>query len=145
MPKEKQTVQPKPPQMEKPAKAKTSVAAESPSPVNAPKTAPPKVKQAVAEVKTAQTPPENFAAKFRGKLKSMLTAANTKRRTRVEDNMNKIVKYAREIQKITNDDVERLIKVSDRQALRYLKKLVNQGKLIRFGVKKNTFYKPIKK
>jgi len=38
--------------------------------------------------------------------------------------------------------VERITGVKDAQATRYLEKLVKQGKLVRFGKKRNTFYKP---
>jgi len=87
----------------------------------------------------------SFTVQFRKKLKQLLGKANQKRQDRAQANMDKIIKYARETQKVTNNDVEKLINISDRQALRYLKKLIKQGKLIKFGKKKNTFYKPVNK
>ena len=41
------------------------------------------------------------------------------------------------------NEVEKLTGVKDAQATNYLNILVKQGKLIRFGKKKNIFYKPI--
>ena len=79
---------------------------------------------------------------FLEKLKEQLGFANEKRRQKVKQNLDKVMEYAKEKQKITNDEVERITGVKDRQALKYLKILVKQGKLVRFGKKRNTFYKP---
>ncbi len=87
----------------------------------------------------------NFKKEFRSKLRNLLQIANQKRSETIEENLKKIYEYARETEKITNDDVERLTGVSDRQALRYLKILVKRGKLSRFGTRKNICYKPILK
>jgi len=53
------------------------------------------------------------------------------------------LKYAREQGQITNDGAEKLTGVKDTQAANYLSELVRQGKLVRFGYKRNTFYKPL--
>jgi len=86
-----------------------------------------------------------FAVKFKNKLKDLLQIANQKRSQKIQDNLEKIMAYAREKQKITNDEVERITNVGDKQATRYLKILVKQSHLMKFGTYKNTFYKPIKK
>ncbi|MBU4257011.1 DUF977 family protein [Patescibacteria group bacterium] len=62
----------------------------------------------------------------------------------MQKNLNNIMEYARETQKITNNDVERITKVKHTQSSKYLKMLVKQGLLVKFGKTKNTFYKPIK-
>ncbi len=76
-------------------------------------------------------------------LKDKLLAANRKRREKAAASLEMIMSYTREHGKITNDEVERLVKVKDRQALNYLSELVKQGRLVRFGTKKNTFYKAV--
>ena len=90
-------------------------------------------------------PPVSFTARFLDKLKELRQQANQKRRENMEKNLAQIMDYARETQKVTNDDVERITGVSDRQALNYLKKLVKADKLVRLGKKRNIFYKPVKK
>jgi len=82
---------------------------------------------------------------FLDKLKELRQKANAKRRENIEKNLKKIMAYAAETQKVTNNEVERLTGVSDRQALNYLSILVKRGDLVRFGKQKNNFYKPIKK
>jgi len=47
--------------------------------------------------------------------------------------LEKILQIAREKGEITNDDVEKLLRVSDKTATRYLNELVREGKLKRLG------------
>jgi hypothetical protein len=47
--------------------------------------------------------------------------------------LEKILQLAKEKGEITNDDVERLLRVSDKTATRYLNELVREGKLKRLG------------
>jgi predicted HTH transcriptional regulator len=47
--------------------------------------------------------------------------------------LEKILQLVREKGEITNDDVERLLRVSDKTATRYLNELVREGKLKRLG------------
>jgi len=82
---------------------------------------------------------------FLDKLKELRTKANQARTEKKEDNLKKILAYAREHNRITNDEVEKITGVRDDQATEYLNILVKQGKLVRFGKTKNTFYMPIKK
>ena len=76
------------------------------------------------------------------KLKQQLKTANEKRLKKKQENLEKIMACARQKQKITNQLAQRLTHVSRKQAERYLEVLVGQGKLVRFGKTKNTFYKP---
>ncbi len=86
----------------------------------------------------------DFASRFRNKLKQLLGMANQKRQAKAQANLDKIIKYAKEKQKVTNNDVERITGVKDAQATRYLEKLVKQGRIVKFGKTSNTFYKPVK-
>ena len=81
---------------------------------------------------------------FLDKLKELRGRANTVRHKHVEENLKKIIEYADRTQKVTNDDVERLTGVKHRQAVNYLNTLVKDKKLMKFGSKSNTFYKPVK-
>jgi predicted HTH transcriptional regulator len=47
--------------------------------------------------------------------------------------LEKILQLARKKGEITNDDVEKLLRVSDKTATRYLNELVREGKLKRLG------------
>lgn len=82
--------------------------------------------------------------KFKDKLKEFRQKANQKRKEKMEKNLEKIMQYAWEKQKVTNNEVEKLTGVGDKQAERYLKILVKKRKLVKFGKTKNTFYKPVK-
>jgi hypothetical protein len=88
---------------------------------------------------------EDFVIRFKKKLTDLLALANQTRQDQVEKNLKTIMQYAYEHQKVTNDDVERITGVKHVQAADYLKTLTRQGKLVKFGKTKNTFYKPIKK
>lgn len=85
-----------------------------------------------------------FKTKFKNKLFELRKLANQKRFEKVEKNLEKIMQYAMEKQKITNNEVEKLTGIGDKQAERYLKILVKKRKLVKFGKTKNTFYKPVK-
>jgi len=82
---------------------------------------------------------------FLDKLKELRQKANLARQKNKQGNLEKIMAYANEKQKITNDDVEKLTGVKDDMATIYLNELTKKGLLMRFGQKKNIFYKPIKK
>ncbi len=87
---------------------------------------------------------ESFMAKFYNKLAELRIIANQKKKEKMQKNLDNIMEYARETQKVTNNDVERITKVKHAQSTKYLKMLVKQGLLVKFGKTKNTFYKPIK-
>ncbi|MDP3043573.1 MAG: hypothetical protein Q8N21_04170 [bacterium] len=87
---------------------------------------------------------ESFMIKFYNKLAELRIIANQKKKEKMQKNLDNIMEYARETQKVTNNDVERITKVKHAQSTKYLKMLVKQGLLVKFGKTKNTFYKPIK-
>jgi hypothetical protein len=82
-------------------------------------------------------------ARLKAMLMDKLRAAWQKKQEKIAASLEMIMAYAREQGKVTNDEVEKLVKVKDRQALRYLTMLCKQGRLVRFGTKKNTFYKAV--
>ncbi len=104
----------------------------------------------LAEVKNKsdQSPPEkqkkSFMSDYLKKLSEFRLKANAKRTAKKEKNLETIMEYAERKNRITNDDIQKLTRVSDIQAQRYLKTLIKKGRLIKFGKTKNTFYKPIK-
>lgn len=69
----------------------------------------------------------------------MLTVVRARKAERLE----KIMEMAREKRVITNDDVEKLLKVSNATATRYLNALVLAGRLRRFGARKHEKYESI--
>ena len=56
------------------------------------------------------------------------------------ENKQKILKFLRESGKVTNNDVEKLIKVSDSTATRYLDDLEKDGKVEQIGETGNAVY-----
>lgn len=85
-----------------------------------------------------------FMVKFLEHMGIIGKDANLKRKENVEKNLELIIKEAWKTEKITNDDVERVTGVRDRQALNYLKELVKRGKLRRFGDGAGVYYKPLR-
>ena len=66
----------------------------------------------------------------------MLTVVRARKAERLE----KVVALAREKKVITNDDVEKLLKVSDATATNYLRELVKTDRLKRSGTDGGTKY-----
>ena len=78
------------------------------------------------------------------KLSSLLATARNLIQTRRNQKLEKIVAFAlnqkAKGKSVTNDEVEKLLHVSDRSASRYLNVLVKQGRLKVSGVKKGATY-----
>jgi predicted HTH transcriptional regulator len=66
-------------------------------------------------------------------LRQLWQKALEKIRERKSKRLEKILQLASKKGEITNDDVEKLLHVSDRAASRYLNELVRQGRLKRIG------------
>lgn len=65
--------------------------------------------------------------------RELLKIARAKIQTKKQQNFEKILKLFDTKEKITNDDVEKELKCSDRSAARYLEALVKQGRIKRIG------------
>lgn len=63
-------------------------------------------------------------------------------RKRKQERLEKIVQMSIEKRIITNNDVEKLLKVSDASATNYLRELVLAGRLKKSGVRASTRYEP---
>ncbi len=85
-----------------------------------------------------------FMTQFLDKLKEFRGVANEKRAEIMKKNLDTVMEFAALTRKVTNDDVERITGVNDSQAQRYLKKLVEDGKLTRFGKTSGIYYRPTK-
>jgi hypothetical protein len=92
---------------------------------------------------TAETRPHqpSFEEQLKSYRRTIIVKAHAKRRERVEENIKKIMAFTRENGRITNDGVERLIGVKDSRAGQYLKKLIKEKKLVRFGAGRKIHYK----
>ena len=103
-------------------------------------------KKTLSEIKERPEPKEekNFISQYLRKLTEFRAQANQKRSSQVEANLEVIMNFAGQKQKITNNDVEKLTGVKHAQATRYLSKLAKKKLLIKFGTKSNIFYKPTK-
>jgi len=90
----------------------------------------PEVKE--SQIETRETPPAAPTPQP-PLLRQLWQKALEKIRERKSKRLEKILQLAKEKGEITNDDVEKLLHVSDRAASRYLNELVKQGKLKRIG------------
>ena len=76
----------------------------------------------------------------RGFIKSLLIKAQAKIQFNKQKKLDKMIQLAQKKQIITNDDVQKLLYVSDATATRYLVKLVEQGRLSRIGSPRDAKY-----
>jgi hypothetical protein len=91
---------------------------------------------------TPQAPQTQSSAQFNqtGFVKSLLIKAQAKIQFNKQRKLNKIMVFAQKKKIITNDDVQKLLYVSDATATRYLVKLVVQGRLARAGNPRDAKY-----
>tara|TARA_B100001971_G_C18258868_1_gene584756 strand:- start:2821 stop:3117 length:297 start_codon:yes stop_codon:yes gene_type:complete len=66
------------------------------------------------------------------------------RSSRKEENKKKIVEYLKKNQKITNNEVEKLVSVSDSTATDYLQELEEEGKIEQQGKEGRSVYYQLK-
>ena len=69
-----------------------------------------------------------------------LEEVNDSRRNKIEDDKEKIVKKIESEGRITNDDVQQLLRVSDATATRRLQELEDEDEIEQRGKGKNTYY-----
>lgn len=74
--------------------------------------------------------------------KSFLAKALEKIQFKKRAKLDKIMKFAQDKKSITNDQVEKLLHISDATATRYLSELVKQSRLKRTGLAQNPRYEP---
>ena len=86
----------------------------------------------VPALQSTQPNPRSF-------LQKALDAIQFRKRAKLE----KIVKYAEQKRSITNDQAEKLLRISDAPAPRYLSQLVKEGRLKRTGPAGNARYEPM--
>jgi Fic family protein len=68
-----------------------------------------------------------------GFIRALLVKANAKLHSNRQKKLDNLMLMAQKKRIITNDDVQKLLRVSDATATRYLVKLVEQGRLARAG------------
>ncbi len=117
------------------------VAEPSPMPAPpAPEPSAPSVSVAVPPPAPASEPSQSSQKPRKASSKNrMLEVVRARRAERLE----KIVQLAREKRVITNDDVQKLLLVSDSTATRYLNSLVVQVRLRRVGAPGHQHYEPL--
>ena len=71
---------------------------------------------------------------------SSLDKANAARLKKKEEAKEKVLELLNKQGKITNDEVEKMLGVSDSTAQRYLQELVKEGEITQQGEKKGIFY-----
>ena len=91
---------------------------------------------------TPQAPQSQSSAQFdqAGFVKSLLIKAQAKIQFNKQKKLEKIIALAQKKKIITNDDVQKLLYISDATATRYLVKLVQQGRLVRAGNPRDAKY-----
>lgn len=76
-------------------------------------------------------------------IKNLLLKAKEMIQFRKRAKLEKILVLAGEKGKITNNDIEKLLHVSDATATRYLSQLVKEGRLKRVGTPERARYEPL--
>lgn len=91
---------------------------------------------------TPQAPqPQSLAQKDQtGFIRALLAKANAKLGLNRQKKLDNLMQLAQKKHTITNDDVQKLLRVSDATATRYLVKLVQQGRLARAGNPRDAKY-----
>lgn len=92
--------------------------------------------------RSSEPPPPLPAAPSVG-LAALLKSAAEKIQFRKRKRLEKIMQRVREKGRITNDEVQKLLWVSDATATRYLSQLVREGRLRRVGSPKHASYEPL--
>lgn len=95
----------------------------------------------IPEPPTPQTPASQIQTAF-PTLGILLANAREKFQTRKRKKLERIVALANARKTITNNDVEKLLRVSDATATRYLAQLVRTGRLRRVGHPARSHYEP---
>lgn len=75
-----------------------------------------------------------------GFIRALLAKAQAKIQFNKQKKLDKLIQLAQKKQIITNDDVQKILRVSDATATRYLVKLVGQGRLARAGNPRDAKY-----
>ena len=76
----------------------------------------------------------------KGFIRTLLAKAQAKIQFNKQKKLEKLMELAQKKKTITNSDVQKLLRVSDRTATRYLVKLVQQGRLLRVGDPRDAKY-----
>ncbi|PIQ68400.1 MAG: hypothetical protein COV91_04365 [Candidatus Taylorbacteria bacterium CG11_big_fil_rev_8_21_14_0_20_46_11] len=99
----------------------------------------------IAPVRSKAEEPDNFPARFKAKLKELSLLGVEKRRRQADERIEKILGFAREHNRIDNEDARKLTGLSDERVRHYLDELEKEGKLEQFGRKRpKVFYMPIR-
>jgi Fic family protein len=84
-----------------------------------------------------QSPTQQDQAGF---IRALLAKAQAKIQSNKQKKLDKIVLFAQKKKIIANEDVQKLLRVSDATATRYLVKLVQQNRLSRVGSPRDAKY-----
>ena len=99
------------------------------------------VQVAPTPLTSATSQPQSSAQQQQtGFIRALLAKANAMIQSHKQKKLDAIVLFAQKKKFITNDDVQKLIRVSDASATRYLVKLVQQGHLARVGSPRDAKY-----
>ena len=74
------------------------------------------------------------------KTESRFQVVNQERQEQKEEAKKKILEFIRQNGRAKNDDIERMLGVSDATATRYLEELVTEGKIVQKGETSQIFY-----
>jgi len=85
------------------------------------------------EIPTSQPPTPSSSLPVRQSARDLLVKANATKQNRKRKKLDKIMEALNTKGKITNDEVEKLLHVSDATATRYLSALEKEGKIKQVG------------
>ena len=119
----------------------TSVSAEATATVVAPAEMPP-ISSPIETTTPPVIPAPEPTPATDSPISSLLAKALAKIQFRKQAKLEKIMVLAKQRGQITNDDAQKLLRVSDATASRYLAELVKNGRLQMVGHPRNASYKP---
>ncbi|MDE2001096.1 MAG: hypothetical protein KGI60_00850 [Patescibacteria group bacterium] len=118
--------------------------ADAPAPQASTTTTPPPAESETAAPPPEPAPPASSTSRTITTPASFITDLLRKAQAKIQSNkrkkLEKIVEFARTKDEIENKDVQKLLKVSDKTAERYLSQLVKEGSLVRTGPKTGSRY-----
>ena len=87
---------------------------------------------------------KEYLSETKSYVSRLLDRANVALNTKRQKKLGRIIEFANKKVKIKNDDVEKLLHVSDATATRYLSKLVKDGKLHRISSSGGAYYEIVR-
>jgi exonuclease VII large subunit len=98
------------------------------------------IKEVIKEVKVEVCSEEEVEKRLKQKARDISGLGVRARQAKREENLERILQLVQKKKKITNDDVQKLLRVADTTATNYLTVLIKRGQIKVFGRRAGSFY-----